>query len=92
MVRRLLRRPGFRGQQRHSQEPAQGLGRPAIDETSFQKRHEYVTVILDSSWDMVKEALAKLILFEKHSASGSGQESSSARHGQILRKAVSEEP
>ena len=43
-----------RGLKRRRKQPLKQI---AIDETSFQKRHEYVTVILDRSRDVVLEVL-----------------------------------
>ena len=43
-----------RGLKRRRKQPLQQIG---IDETSFQKRHEYVTVILDRTRDVVVDVL-----------------------------------
>jgi len=43
-----------RGLARRRRQPLEHLG---IDETSFQKRHEYVTVILDRTSDVVLDVL-----------------------------------
>ena len=43
-----------RGLERRKKQPLKDIG---IDETSFQKRHEYVTVILDRNRDIVLDVL-----------------------------------
>ena len=43
-----------RGLERRKEEPVKSLG---IDETSFQKRHEYVTVLMDNEKDQVIDVL-----------------------------------
>jgi transposase len=43
-----------RGLERRRKQPLIAVG---VDETSFQKRHEYVTVILDRNKDIVLDVL-----------------------------------
>jgi len=50
----IQQRAVTRGLKRRRKQPLKQIG---IDETSFQKRHEYVTVILDRSRDVVVDVL-----------------------------------
>jgi transposase len=50
----IMGRAVRRGLARREQQPVRHLG---IDETAFQKRHEYVTVLMDAGRDVVLEVL-----------------------------------
>jgi transposase len=50
----IMQRAVHRGLSRRKMQPAKNIG---VDETSYQKRHEYVTIILDKDTDSVIEVL-----------------------------------